>query len=152
MTKTKNLIVKKAFAVGILSASVFLTMPIPISFAQDSQVQDVSTQSIEGKIIKKEDNTLFIESSDGTVRQYSVPDGVSIQKNTQSSSVSDLSVNDRVTVKSSDSGAVMSIEATSGQIFDMSKIAIPLLVGSLALITVLMIAKSKVNRPRIKTA
>jgi hypothetical protein len=131
--------------------AIFSMQRTSLVFAQNQQVQDVGTQSTEGKIIKKDANTIYLETSDGSVKQFTVPESVSIKKNTHGSSISNLQVNDRVTIKNTDTGLVLSVDATSGQLFDASKVALPIaLVVALVLVAVMM-AKRKVSQPRIKT-
>jgi hypothetical protein len=95
----------------------------------------LQTEHVKGQVLKINKDLLIVRSDDG-IKQYSVPSNIGVLKNSMSSSLSQLSPNDRVVLTVAADNEILAIEAMSATIFDYSRYVIP---GASLLISILLI-------------
>jgi hypothetical protein len=97
-----------------------------------AQVQNVSTEKISGKILKREGNTLTVQTNDG-VKEVTIPDNVSVTRNTSASKIDALQVGEQVNVVSQSDGQVLSVDSSSNILMGLGA-------GTLATIAIAILA------------
>jgi multidrug efflux pump subunit AcrA (membrane-fusion protein) len=115
------------------------------------EVQNVNTKEYNGTVTRIEGRTLTVDTNDG-VKSINVPENVQIRKNGNEAQLEDIKVNDKISFAQSDNGDVISISATSGEVFDFAKYAIPIGVTALILLGLLYYLFKKSSRGRIRTS
>lgn len=131
-------------------AILIFALMIPLrAFAQESTPTTVETSEIRGEVSMKDNNTLYVDTNDGTT-QVTVPEGVSVKRNTLEASVNDIQPGDDVTIVQSENG-VLSVEATAGELFDWGKFLVPALIIALAAALAFWYLLKRNREPHIKT-
>ncbi|MFO0704002.1 MAG: hypothetical protein U0525_04740 [Patescibacteria group bacterium] len=115
-----------------------------------ADVRDLNVNQVGGEILKVNDQVLTINSSDGT-KQIVLPSNVIVKRNSMNSKVSDLKPGDSVKIKLTSIGEVLSVEATSKEVFDLMKYSIPILIGVLVLFAVIAWLIQRSKKSHIKT-
>ncbi|GAB4145329.1 MAG: hypothetical protein OHK0017_04790 [Patescibacteria group bacterium] len=135
------------------SSGSFNTTPTenaPEVTTPDTQVRDVTEQTFEGEVTKIDSQKLTVKNDD-TTREFTVPSGISVKRNTLDANLSDIQPNDRVKVTYSGDGQVLSIDATASQVFDYSKIGIPAVILILIILGVIAYLIRRSRKGHIKT-
>jgi branched-subunit amino acid ABC-type transport system permease component len=120
--------------------------------ATKSSVENVQTQTFNGRVTTKEGREIKVDN-DGTVKSFNIPESVSITKDTFQSGLDKVNVGDtaKITYESS-TNKVVSVEVTSGQIWDWGKIGIPAVILLLVLLALIYFFVQRSRRGAIKTA
>jgi len=149
----------KHIGLFIISIALLLASFVQPSLAQDAnsgmqnenqEVRTVQSSQIEGEVVRKDNNALIIQTNEG-VRSLAVPSNVSINRNTMQSSLGEIQPGDKVTISQSNTGEILSIDATASQVFDFGKYAVPLLLAGLIAGFIIWTLMRKAQQSHIRT-
>lgn len=131
------------------SPSITLTGTI-IQTPTVTEVVSINKTEFSGEITKIDGRRLTVDTSEG-VKEVTVPQNVQVKKNSLDSNFDELKVNDKVAVAQSESGEVLALSATSAEIFDFGKMALPIAIGLLLLIGLFYVLFRSRSDGHIKT-
>lgn len=136
---------------AFLSVAPLITTPVQ-TFAQSNStgVQDVQRNEFKGEVLKIANDKLTVDSN-GITKEFTVPNGIRISKNTLESKLSDIQPKDKVTVTYSGNNQVLAVDATSGEVFDYGKFALPAIIIGLLLIGLVIYLARRSQERHIKT-
>jgi hypothetical protein len=123
-----------------------IVSPSPTS----SDVTSIDKVEYSGEVTKIDGRTLTIDTSAGT-KQVTVPDNLQVKKNGYDSKLEEIKVNDKVAFAQSSGGELLSLSATSAEVTDFSKRAIPFVIGGLVLLGLIFYLLAQRNKGHIKT-
>jgi len=112
-------------------------------------VSSVSTTSFTGKLIKVDNNTYTLQS-DSATKQFNIADGskVSVTRNGSAAQLSDVQINDQLTIQYDQNNNVIKIDSSS---VDYVKIALIVLVILIVLGLLAAMLLGNRNKSHIKT-
>ncbi len=119
--------------------------------AQVTGVQNVQSQNFSGEVIKIENRTLSVKTSDET-KQITVPNSIQIKRNALNATFENIKVNDLVSVSQTTDGEVLSISVTPSTVKNTAKIAVPIAILAIFLILAIIYFLRKRNSAFIKTS
>jgi hypothetical protein len=119
------------------------------TFVPSPEVTNVQPTQTTGEVVRRENNVLTVKTGN-EVKQISIPDNVKVTRNTFGGNIADIKPNDEVTITEAN-GMVLSVEATSGKLFDFGKWLIPMLVLGLIAVLALWFILKRANKSHIKT-
>jgi hypothetical protein len=130
----------------ILFASlIFLGHLLALSISQSTVYASNGMRNIiSGSVLKKEDRTLTLKN--GTLlTEVHIPTEANISKNAMSNSLSNIQVNDYVSLSQNESGEITTVEAVSGELVQLSRWIVPLLSGSIAAVVLATVLTRKIR-------
>ena len=100
-----------------LVMSFVLNFHSGLTFAQEqaspsTSVQEVQTNRLTGQIVKVEDSSLTVNTTEG-VKEVTVPNNINISKNGNAVSKTELKPGDGVIITQSSNGEILSIDSLS---------------------------------------
>lgn len=142
----------KSTLVWIFSILILLTSIIwfgEFGFSQ-TDTAPVDTRQIEGTVLRKEGDRLFVDTGQG-VREVRVPSNVSVTRNSVRSGINNIEPDDRVIVTTNMDGQVLSVSATSREVFDWTRLGLPLILLAALAAGVFTYIIRRSRPPRINT-
>lgn len=130
-----------SFTIGTTSAS---------AQTSSASVQNIQRQEFKGEVLKVEGGKLTVDDN-GTTKEFTVPSGIRVTKNTLESSLGEIQANDKVTITYSGDNQVLAVDATAGEVSDIAKFAVPALLLALLLIGLIYYFVKKSKQGHIKT-
>jgi hypothetical protein len=135
----------------VSSAAIVFALATGQVYAQvETPAQTIQIAQVKGEVLKRDSDKITIKNGD-TVQEYSIPRNIKINRNTFGSTIEDIQPNDQVTLTVGPSGEVLSVDATSGQVSDTGKWAIPLVLVLAILAAVGYLMYQKTTKGQIKT-
>lgn len=116
----------------------------------EPEVRTIETREMEGEVLRITGSTLVMKTGDET-RELIVGSGVAVERNGIGASLSDVQPGDTVTVLESQSGEVLSVNATTRAYADWTKWLIPLLLVAGIIGIVVFMAVKSAGKSHIKT-
>ncbi len=149
LPSSMNIMSSSAMTGSVASSVISSSTAMPVNrMTPDSKI--VTTAEFKGDISRIENNKLFVTKDDVT-KEYTVPAAISIKKDSFNSSLQNLKVGDSLTVRESNNGSIISIDAISSQVFDYSKFLIPGVIVALLALCLGYYFYNKSNKGHIQT-
>jgi len=134
----------------IFASPVMAQTTVPV-ITETTPQGTIQVTEVAGKVLRKDSDSITIRNGQDQVQEFTVPRNIQITRNRFGSNIEGLQPNDSVNLTVDTAGQVLSIDATSGQVEDTTKVAIPVIfvLGLLAIVGYLLYKRS--NKGEIKT-
>ena len=131
--------------------TMMTTAMVTVYPSATNQIQNVQTTEIKGEVLGKQGQVLTIATDNGnTTKQVTIPQNITITRNTVGATMNDIQPHDIVTLRQSN-GQVLSLDATAGSVFDFGKWALPILILAILAGLIIWFLMKRANKSHIKT-
>ena len=118
-----------------------------------SLVTTLRTSEINGDITKVDGGKITILDGSGKAYEYTLNDSIRITRDTNIAKSNDIKVGDKVKIIiDADKNSLIGLEATNGQVFDIAKFGIPLIVLAVVVVGLIIYIINKSKEGKILTA
>ena len=129
------------------------TNPSTNSVTTQNTVTTVRTSEINGDITKVDGGKITILDGAGKAYEYTLNDSIKITRDTNIAKSNDIRVGDKVKVViDTDKNSLIGLEATNGQVFDMAKYGIPLIILAVLAVGLIIYMINRSKKGKILTA
>jgi hypothetical protein len=125
-------------------------VPLP---SQNNTVATIRTSEISGDITKIDGGKITVLDMGGKAYEYSINDSIKITRDTNIIKSNELRVGDKIKVIiDADKNTLIGVEAISGQIIDIAKYTIPVVILGIVVVVLIVYAINKSNKGKILTS
>jgi hypothetical protein len=124
-----------------------------LDYSTSSSLETVKVNTVvdKGRLLRVEDNKITVETEKNGTLEIQPNSSIRVTRSGSVVKLSELQVNDQVSVTRTDSGEVLSIDATPGTLADISRLIVPALIVIAILIVLIAWFLSRRNKGHIKT-